>query len=36
MVLHDGAVLSLPSYEVALEALLDPAGAAGVRLAKLL
>jgi ATPase subunit of ABC transporter with duplicated ATPase domains len=36
MVLHDGAVLSFPSYESALEALLDPAGAAEVRLAKLL
>jgi ATPase subunit of ABC transporter with duplicated ATPase domains len=36
MVLHDGGVLSFPSYEAALEALLDPAGAAEVRLAKLL
>jgi ATPase subunit of ABC transporter with duplicated ATPase domains len=36
MVLHDGGVLSFPSYESALEALLDPAGAAEVRLAKLL
>jgi ATPase subunit of ABC transporter with duplicated ATPase domains len=34
MVLHDGRVLSLPSYEVALEAILDPDGAADVRLAK--
>ena len=34
MVLHDGAVLSLPSYEPALEALIDPAHAADVRLAK--
>ena len=36
MVLHDGAVLSLPSYDAALEALLDPARASEVRLAKLL
>lgn len=36
MVLHDGGVLSFPSYESALEALLDPAGAPEVRLAKLL
>jgi ATPase subunit of ABC transporter with duplicated ATPase domains len=34
MVLHDGRVLSLPSYEVALEAIADPEGAADVRLAK--
>jgi ATPase subunit of ABC transporter with duplicated ATPase domains len=34
MVLHDGMVLSLPSYESALEALIDPAHAADVRLAK--
>jgi ATPase subunit of ABC transporter with duplicated ATPase domains len=36
MVLHDGGVLSLPSYDSALEALLDPAHALEVRLAKLL
>jgi ATPase subunit of ABC transporter with duplicated ATPase domains len=36
MVTHDGAVLSLPGYESALEALIDPAGAAEVRLAKVL
>jgi ATPase subunit of ABC transporter with duplicated ATPase domains len=36
MVLHDGAVLSLPSYESALEALMDPASAGAVRLAKAL
>jgi ATPase subunit of ABC transporter with duplicated ATPase domains len=34
MVLHDGAVLALPSYGVALEALIDPDRAAEVRLAK--
>jgi ATPase subunit of ABC transporter with duplicated ATPase domains len=34
MVLHDGAVLSFPSYDAALEALVDPARAAEVRLAK--
>ena len=34
MVQHDGMVLSLPSYESALEALIDPAHAADVRLAK--
>ena len=34
MVLHDGTVLSLPSYESALEALIDPLHAAEVRLAK--
>jgi len=36
MVLHDGAVLSFPSYDSALEALLDPEHAYEVRLAKLL
>jgi ATPase subunit of ABC transporter with duplicated ATPase domains len=36
MVLHDGAVLSLPSYEAALEALIDPAGAARMPLVKVL
>ena len=36
MVLHDGGVLSFPSYDSALEALLDPEHAAEVRLAKLL
>jgi ATPase subunit of ABC transporter with duplicated ATPase domains len=36
MVLHDGGVLSFPSYESALEALLDPAGAPEVPLAKAL
>ena len=36
MVLHDGSVLSYPSYDAALEGLLDPARAADVRLAKLL
>jgi ATPase subunit of ABC transporter with duplicated ATPase domains len=36
MVLHDGSVLSLPSYESALEALVDPDRAADVRLAKAL
>jgi ATPase subunit of ABC transporter with duplicated ATPase domains len=36
MVLHDGAVLSLPSYEAALEALVNPAEANEVRLAKVL
>jgi ATPase subunit of ABC transporter with duplicated ATPase domains len=36
MVLHDGTVLSLPDYESALEALLEPARAADVRLAKVL
>ena len=34
MVLHDGTVLSLPEYEPALEALLDPERAIEVRLAK--
>jgi ATPase subunit of ABC transporter with duplicated ATPase domains len=36
MVLHDGGVLSLPTYESALEGLLEPDRAAGVRLAKAL
>jgi ATPase subunit of ABC transporter with duplicated ATPase domains len=36
MVLHDGGVLSFPSYDSALEALLDPGHAHEVRLAKLL
>ena len=36
MVLHDGSVLSLPSYDAALEALLDPQKAGEVRLAKVL
>jgi energy-dependent translational throttle protein EttA len=36
MVLHDGSVLSFPSYDSALEALVDPEHAANVRLAKLL
>ena len=36
MVLHDGSVLSFPSYGSALEALLEPDHAADVRLAKLL
>ena len=36
MVLHDGSVLAYPSYDAALEGLLDPARAADVRLAKLL
>jgi ATPase subunit of ABC transporter with duplicated ATPase domains len=36
MVLHGGAVLSLPSYDSALEALINPAEAGDVRLAKLL
>jgi ATPase subunit of ABC transporter with duplicated ATPase domains len=36
MVLHDGAVISLPSYESASEALVDPDAAHDVRLAKLL
>jgi ATPase subunit of ABC transporter with duplicated ATPase domains len=31
---HDGAMLALPTYEAALEALTDPAGAADVSLAK--
>jgi ATPase subunit of ABC transporter with duplicated ATPase domains len=36
MVLHDGSVVSYPSYESALEGLLDPDHAADVRLAKVL
>ena len=36
MVLHDGSVVAYPSYDSALEALLDPARAADVRLAKVL
>jgi ATPase subunit of ABC transporter with duplicated ATPase domains len=36
MVLHDGGVLAFPSYDPALEALLDPEHASNVRLAKLL
>ena len=36
MVLHDGGVLSFPSYNPALEALVDPAHAADIQLAKLL
>jgi ATPase subunit of ABC transporter with duplicated ATPase domains len=36
MVLHDGGVLSFPSYDSALEALLDPTRAPEVRLAKAL
>ena len=36
MVLHDGVVLSLPSYDSALEALIDPDRAGEVRLAKAL
>jgi ATPase subunit of ABC transporter with duplicated ATPase domains len=36
MVLHDGTVLSLPTYDSALEALIDPARATEVRLAKVL
>ncbi len=36
MVLHDGAVISLPSYDSASEALIDPDGAHELRLAKLL
>jgi ATPase subunit of ABC transporter with duplicated ATPase domains len=36
MVLHDGSILSFPSYDSALEALLEPDHAADVRLAKLL
>jgi ATPase subunit of ABC transporter with duplicated ATPase domains len=34
MVLHDGSVLAYPSYDAALEGLLDPTRAAEVRLAK--
>jgi ATPase subunit of ABC transporter with duplicated ATPase domains len=36
MVPHDQGVVSLPSYDSALQALLDPAHAAGVPLAKVL
>jgi ATPase subunit of ABC transporter with duplicated ATPase domains len=36
MVLHDGSVLALPSYESALEALIDPEHATELRLVKLL
>jgi ATPase subunit of ABC transporter with duplicated ATPase domains len=36
MVLYDGLVLALPSYDTALEALLDPDRAEDVRLAKVL
>jgi ATPase subunit of ABC transporter with duplicated ATPase domains len=36
MVLHDGAVLSLPTYQSALEAILEPDGAHRVTLAKAL
>jgi ATPase subunit of ABC transporter with duplicated ATPase domains len=36
MVLHDGSVLSYPSYESALQGLIDPVNAFDVRLAKLL
>jgi len=36
MVQHDGSVLALPAYDVALQALLDPGQAATVRLAKVL
>jgi ATPase subunit of ABC transporter with duplicated ATPase domains len=36
MALHDGTVLSLPSYDSALEALIDPDHAAQVQLAKIL
>jgi ATPase subunit of ABC transporter with duplicated ATPase domains len=36
MVLHDGSTLALPTYDSALEAVLEPAGAADVRLAKIL
>ena len=36
MILQDGTVIALPAYEPALEALVDPARAADVRLAKLL
>ena len=36
MVMHDGSVLSLPSYDAALQALLDPGAAADVRLAKVI
>ncbi len=36
MVLHDGVVLSLPAYDSALEALMNPTAASEVRLAKIL
>jgi ATPase subunit of ABC transporter with duplicated ATPase domains len=36
MIRHDGSVLALPAYDVALEALLDPERAGEVRLAKAL
>jgi ATPase subunit of ABC transporter with duplicated ATPase domains len=36
MLLHDGAVVALPSYEAAREALIDPDRAAEVKLAKIL
>jgi ATPase subunit of ABC transporter with duplicated ATPase domains len=36
MVLHGGAVLSLPSYDVALEALMEPDAASEIRLAKVI
>jgi ATPase subunit of ABC transporter with duplicated ATPase domains len=36
MVLHDGTVLALPDFESTLAALLEPAAAASVRLAKVL
>jgi ATPase subunit of ABC transporter with duplicated ATPase domains len=36
MILHDGTVLALPSYETAIEALSDPDRAAQARLAKVL
>ena len=36
IVLHDGSVAALPTYEVALRALLDPRGALALPLAKVL
>ena len=36
MVMHDGSVLALPSYDSALEALIEPGQAKDVRLAKVL
>jgi len=36
MVLHDGTVLALPSFDSALQALVELAAAADVRLAKVL
>jgi ATPase subunit of ABC transporter with duplicated ATPase domains len=36
MILHDGTVLALPSYDIAIEALIDPDRATEVRLAKVL